>query len=78
MCWNNILLINSSGVSGWPGPPSYIRCVNCLLAGVVGDWRGTMGVMRTGGRDTQCLVTTNQDYNVRSEKYDDRVTRLAL
>ena len=78
MCRNNILLINSS-VGGSSGPPPpYIRCVNCLLLGVVGDWWGTMVVMRTGGRDTQCLVTTNQDYNVRSEKYDDRVTRLAL
>ena len=78
MCRNNILLINSGG-GGMPvsGPP-YIRCVNCLVVGVVGDWRCTMVVMRSGGRDTQCLVTTNQDYNVRSEKYDDRVTRLAL
>ena len=79
MCRDNILLINCSGGGVMPvsGPP-YIRCVNCLLVGVVGGWPSTMEVMRTGGWDTQCLVTTNQDYNVTLEKYDDRVARLAL
>ena len=79
---DNILLITTVVivlvlVHPIPSPPPCIRCVNCWLT--PGWWLA----LHNGGNEDWWQPHTmsryqGRDYNVTSEKYDDRVTRLAL